>query len=329
VTTDGLDRGRAVARIYERDMDLVLVEELESNGEFRCWLATRVFGVDCFAAHVGAVHSVVDESSRESDVVFVFMARGRGGPEDPEKLAILVENKIDAVAQPNQGRDYRHRGEQGREQGYWQDFRTCLVAPRSYLEAAADRGSYDESISYEEILAFFASRKERDERFAWKARLVADAIFKRVSGYAPQISEAATAFARAYYAVATRLYPRLQMAEPAPRPAGSTWMSFRPALLPRGASIEHQLRAGAVKLFIPGTASRQEELAAAMRPHLPMDVQLVPGQKSLALVCQVPVIGTLECAYGQVAAQAEAGMAAADVLLQVVERMQSAGLRLD
>ena len=206
---------RAIAKIYERDMDLVLVEELESSNEFRAWLAARVFGVDCYISHVDATHSVVDESSRESDVVFRF--RARQGRDSSESLlaAILLENKIDAVAQPNQGRDYRSRGEAGKE-GRWQDFRTCLVAPKAYLDAAHDRANFDESISYEEILAYFVSRGGRDERFRWKARLVGDAIQKKKSGYAPKISDAATAFVKAYYEYA-RAFPRLEMPEPKPR----------------------------------------------------------------------------------------------------------------
>src|SRR5690606_21664424 len=49
---------RAIARIYERDMDLVLVEELESSAEFCTWLVTRVYGRDCYVRSLGTRHSV-------------------------------------------------------------------------------------------------------------------------------------------------------------------------------------------------------------------------------------------------------------------------------
>ncbi|MEP6907461.1 MAG: hypothetical protein ABI858_05705 [Pseudoxanthomonas sp.] len=206
-----LPQHRAIAKIYERDMDLVLVEELESSNEFRIWLASRVFGTDCFLSHLRATHSVVDESNRESDVIFRFHSKIDASSEIGIK-AILLENKIDAIAQPNQGMDYGNRGKSGRDRGEWLDFKTCLVAPKSYLKSylqtSSDEDSFDECISYEEILSYFASRKERDERFKWKARLVEDAIFKKQTGYAPVISEEATAFVREYHACA-KVFERL------------------------------------------------------------------------------------------------------------------------
>jgi len=318
---------RAIAKIYERDMDLVLVEELESNGEFRVWLAARVFGTDCFLSHVRATHSVVDDSNRESDVVFHFLAQPAPGAVEPVKAAILLENKIDAIAQPNQGRDYGRRGDAGKDRGDWQDFRTCLVAPRAYLDAAHDRANFDESISYEEILAFFASRKERDERFRWKARLVGDAIFKKQSAYSPTISDAATAFVQAYHRHA-QAFPRLQMPAPRPRPLGSTWISFRPDVLPKGASIEHQVTAGAVKLMIPGAAERLDELDAMLRPLLLPEMEIGQAGKSVAVAIRVPRIESLAVPFAEVAEQATAGLQAADALVALVERAHLAGQRL-
>lgn len=318
---------RAVAKIYERDMDLVLVEELESNAEFRVWLAARVYGTDCFLSHVRATHSVVDASSRESDVVFRFLARLESDRPEPAHVAILLENKIDAVAQPNQGRDYRSRGNAGIDRGDWQDFRTCLVAPKAYLDAAHDRANFDESVSYEEIMAFFASRKHRDERFHWKARLVRDAIFKKQSGYSATISSDATAFVQAYFQQALA-FPRLQMPVPKPRPLGSTWISFRPDFLPRGGSIEHQVTAGAVKLMIPGAAERLEELESALRPFLTSGMDVVQAGKSVAVMVRVPAIASLGIPFAIVEREMLQGLQAADALASLVERMRAAGLRL-
>ncbi len=321
------DARRAIAKIYERDMDLVLVEELESNGEFRVWLAARVYGTDCFHAHVHATHSVVDESNRESDVVFCFLTPPSALDEEPVRAAILLENKIDAIAQPNQGRDYRQRGNAGKDRGDWQEFRTCLVAPKAYLDAAHDRANFDESISYEEILAFFASRKERDERFRWKARLVGDAIFKKQSGYTPTISDAATAFVQAYHRQA-QAFPRLQMPAPKPRPLGSTWISFRPDSLPKGASIEHQVTAGAVKLMLPGAAARLDEVEQLLRPLLLPGMEVERAGKSVAVVMRVPAIESLALPFAVVEDKALAGLRAADALAALVDRVRDAGLRL-
>lgn len=324
MTREASSKDRAIATIYERDMDLVLVEELESNVEFRTWLVARVYGADCYLRHLGARHSVVDETNRESDVVFRFVADQCGAEVDK---AILIENKIDAQAQPNQGAHYSVRGQAGTDRKDWSEFRTCLVAPRQYIKGSSDWTNFNEVVTYEEILAFFASRKLRDERYAWKARLVASAIEKKASGYTPVISDEATAFVRHYYEAA-KAWPRLQMVEPKPRPAGSTWISFRPDVLPSGASIEHQVTAGQVKLIFHGAAERLDALHGQLSPHLSGSMEVQPAGKSVAVSIRVPSIPSITIPFGEVQTEAEAGMRAADALVAMVEAARSAGVHL-
>src|SRR5690606_33456726 len=241
--------------------------------------------------------------------------------------AILIENKIDAQAQPNQGADYRVRGEAGTGREDWSEFRTCLTAPRQYVKASTDWTHFDEVVTYEEILAFFASRKSRDERYAWKTRLVASAIEKKKSGYTPVISEEATAFVAHYYQHAMA-WPRLQMVEPKPRPAGNTWISFRPEVLPRGAVIEHQLPAGQVKLMFYGAADRLDTLREQLLPYLAPTMEIRQAGKSVAVSMSVPPISATALPFAEVQAEAEAGMRAADALAGMMATASAAGVRL-
>ena len=86
-----------IAYISEREIDLLLLEELHVSAEFRSWFVSQVFGtsVQC-AKFLAAWHSVDHSSLGESDLVLKF--------EDvSEKMtAILVEDKIDAPPQPDQ-----------------------------------------------------------------------------------------------------------------------------------------------------------------------------------------------------------------------------------
>lgn len=314
---------RAVAKIYERDMDLVLVEELESNLEFRAWLVARVFGRDSYLKHLGAQHSVVDETNRESDVVFRFISDESGAE---VAKAILIENKIDAIAQPNQGNDYRVRGQAGSDRNDWAEFKTCLMAPRQYIASTSDWRNFDEVISYEEILAFFASRKMRDERYAWKTRLVETAIFKKVAGYSPVISDEATSFVKQYHEHA-KAYPRLQMAPPKPRPLGSTWISFRPDVLPKGTAIEHQLTAGWVKLLFHGASERLDTLREQLSPYLDPRMTIEQAGKSVAVSMKVPAIPSITMPFSKVMDEAEEGMRAADALAAMIDTARNAGVR--
>lgn len=314
---------RTIAKIYERDMDLVLIEEIESSAEFRAWLVARVFGRDCYLKHLGAHHSVVDASKRESDVVFRFEATG---PDGPVASAILIENKIDAVAQPDQGVDYRGRGIAGVTSGQWASFKTCLMAPRQYQKGTSDWQNFDEVVTYEEMLAYFASRKAREERYAWKTRLVETAIFKKESGYTSIISAEASAFVRQYYERA-RHYPRLEMALPKDRPAGSTWISFRPHVLPKSTVIEHQVTSGWVKWMLNGAADRLDELRVQLAPHLGPLMTVERAGKSVAVSIRVRPIRAITMPFAEVEAEAEEAIRAADALVAMVEAARTAGVR--
>ena len=134
-----------VASIAERDIDLLVMEELSVCSEFREWLSSRVFGEPLFEENIGAWHSVCDSELGESDIVFVFSAV------DGARTAILIENKIDAPPQPEQGKRYRLRGEIGIKEGYWEKFKTSIIAPNKYLSSSKNTESYDNEISYEEL----------------------------------------------------------------------------------------------------------------------------------------------------------------------------------
>jgi hypothetical protein len=316
------DEKRAIATLYERDIDLLLLEELQSSEEFRRWLSARVCGEENYARHGEANYSVVDAMGRECDLIYVYQMIGEG------LFAILIENRIDARAQPKQAEDYLKRGEKGVEDEAWNDFRTCLVAPMEYLRGAPNAKTYQANISYEELLAYFASRHARDERFRWKATLIANAIKKKKEGYQSEISEKATAFAQAYYDLAAAKYPDLALREPKPRPAGNTWMSFRPKWLPKHVVVEHQVLAGAVKLFISGAAERVDDLRASLQPHLQDRMYVTDAGKSVAIVIDVaPAPKSIEIPFEQVRPQMEIAIDAAKALLSMARASLNTGVQ--
>ncbi|HDS1210552.1 TPA: hypothetical protein QD007_001138 [Shewanella algae] len=172
-----------IQSVQERDIDLMLLEECHTSMAFCNWLVSRVYEFPHAVEFVGAWHSVIHNQYGESDLVVIFKAN------DGSHQAILIENKIDATPQQQQGLRYRYRGEHGIEQGYWVDFRTCLLAPQKYL--ASNNEPYDKTIAYEELMAYFVAQE------SWyRARLMAESISKQRRGYLPNISPEVTEFAR-------------------------------------------------------------------------------------------------------------------------------------
>lgn len=225
-----------VESVSERDIDFLILEELNVNAEFQSWFTARVYDENLiFLEAEGAWHSV-SKSDGESDLVFIFRAN------DGSKKAILIENKIDAVPQPEQASRYVQRGEKGKEEEYWIEFRTCLIAPNEYLASAQQTQIYQCEISYQEIMAFFAARQAQDSRHRYRAKMMLEGIQKNRRGWQPTISKETTEFVEKYFNLASSpTYRELCMRVPKPRPAGNNWVNFCPPGYPKSMEFAHQL----------------------------------------------------------------------------------------
>jgi len=277
-----------VASIAERDIDLLIMEELSVCDEFREWLSSRVFGEPIFKENIGAWHSVCDAELGESDIVFVFSAV------DGSRKAVLIENKIDAPPQPLQGKRYRLRGEKGIKEGYWEKFKTLIIAPKKYLCSSKNTESYDDEISYEEILAYFQSRKIRDYRFSYKAKILLEGIEQNRRGYQPTYNEEMTKYVADYFVFSSQHYPHLNIQEAKPRPAGSTWISFHPKSFPKGVELSHQITSGLIKVFFNGQAESYELLKKKYEGIIPDNSAIEITGKSVAISLEVPKLNPLE-----------------------------------
>lgn len=308
-----------VASVAERDLDFVLVEELSVNDEFCDWFTSRLYQKPVFASSLGAWHSVTDASLGETDVLYMFKS------DDDGRIAILIENKIDAGVQPKQAERYQQRGEKGEQAKDWDDFMTCLVAPSQYLNGETQSSGYDSQISYEELMSFFVSRRRRDSRYLFKARLIREAIDKHRRGYQAEISPEMTEFVKNYCAYALQISPSCGVQEAKPRPAGSTWVLFRPAGLPSEVSLYHQLTRGLAKLLIAGAADRVDALRLRFEPFLAEGVEFGTAGKSLSLSISVPKIDPLTHSLKQEEAHVREGIAAIDRLATIYRQAMGMG----
>jgi hypothetical protein len=308
-----------VASVAERDLDFVLVEELSVNDEFCDWFTSRLYGKPIFASSIGAWHSVSDASLGETDVLYMFRSDEDG------RVAVLIENKIDAGAQPKQAERYQLRGEKGEQAKDWDDFMTCLVAPSKYLNGGTPLEGYDCQVSYEELMSFFVSRRSRDSRYLFKAQLIREAIEKNRRGYQAAISAEMTHFVKDYCDLALRISPSCGVQEARPRPEGSTWVLFRPSGFPGDVSLYHQLTRGFAKLLIAGAASQLEPLKLRFAPFLSEGVEFGTAGKSLSFSISVPKVEPLKHSLKEEEAHATEGIAAIDRLATIYRQAMGAG----
>jgi hypothetical protein len=198
-----------IEAVAERDIDLLMLEEFHVSDEFCSWFISQVIPDGLvYTSFEGAWHSVTHPHLGESDLL-IIVAGSPGG-----RVALLIENKIDASPQPGQGARYRERGQARLKENEWDQFRTVIVAPARYLARTADTESYDSQIAYESIQGWFDSRGLQYRREHYKARLITEAIQQQRRGYSPQVHREITEFWYQYWEYARTYFPDVNMKRP-------------------------------------------------------------------------------------------------------------------
>jgi hypothetical protein len=302
--------------VTERDLDLLFVEEAHSSDDFVQLLANAAFGKGSrVASTIGAWHSFTDANFGETDVLVMFFDDAN------RKCAILLENKVDAPAQPEQGARYAKRAQAGVVSGDWDDARTAMIAPRKYLEASHDASAYDGTIAYEDLVKWFAERDGR--RAQYRSSVLEQAIDQSRRGYSPEVDEDVTRFSHEYWMCASREFPELGVAEPGPRPAGSRWLGCRPQGMPQDRYIWHKMNLGRVDLEIKGAAAAVDGMRETCKDLMSTDTEIVKAGKAAAVRIQVPILDPF-AEFAEQIDSARAGMRAAYRLAYLSQAIRSA-----
>ena len=281
--------------VIERDIDLLLLEELSVSENFRKMFTTLIFGERAYNVYIRVWHSIIISNLGESDLIFRF--------EDINGLnvAILIENKIDSTPMPDQGLRYHLRGEEGIKKGEWNAFKTCIIAPKKYLVSVKDTECYDSHISYEEIHSYFTSEGINDDRLAYKARIISQAIQKNRRGYQPTDNELVTAFVKDYCKYANENYPALKIQKPKPRQDRSSWIEFYPNILPRKeVKLAHQLSNGQIKMMFVNKAEDIEIIRTKYGSSLSNRMSIEKAGKSVKVMMKVNEINPLKKNFDEV-----------------------------
>jgi hypothetical protein len=272
---DTLGQMAAVYVVQERDIDLLLLEELHSSPHFVNWVGQRV-GLQS-PAFDGAWYSV-SNADGESDLLLRVLV-------GPERVGVLIEDKVAASEQTDQDERYHTRGGQGVKDKWFDRYVTCICAPRAYLDSLSPESKYGHRISYEEIADWF--KQQGNRRADWRCRVINAAITQARKGYIKQVNPAVTRFHEAYYERLNRTQPQLQMSRPTAKGSGGTWIILWVSGWPKSIHLNHKLRLGSVELSFE-RSTREQLLALAI--DWPEAVQPIATGRYGSLAIKVPVI---------------------------------------
>lgn len=268
-----LDDMPVVLAVQERDIDLLVLEELHATPAFATWWAARLGLTD--ATFDGAWHSV-SNADGETDVLL----RVRFGE---ERIGILIENKIAASEQHEQDARYHRRGAQGLKDAWFDRYVTCMVAPQAYLAGLTDASRYDGRITYEAIAGWFA--EQPGARAAWRRGVMDEAVRQGRRGYTKVVSEVVTVFHRDYYTYVCRSQSDLLMNPPDKRGGQGFWIILKKNGWPKHVRLNHKMKRdamGSVELGLEGFSTTD---IVARVGELPPDIVPITtgGYGSLAI----------------------------------------------
>lgn len=110
-------------KIYEHDMDLLIIEEFISDRNFARLFLDKLQLSNNYTIQK-ASHSMAD-SDGESDITLILQY--------PDKrVALLIENKIDAQTMPEQSERYHKRAQKAVSRGEYDCYYVMLAAPADY-----------------------------------------------------------------------------------------------------------------------------------------------------------------------------------------------------
>lgn len=174
--------------VSEHDMDMLFLEEFASSDEFLTLFTSRINISDYEVVSVQSSKREIDLG--ESDMTVIIQ-------KDNKRIGLLIEDKIDAIAMPDQYERYNLRGQRGIENNEYDEFYVFLVAPEKYLSSNSEAAKYPNKVKYEEILDYFSKLDDRRSQF--KHDQIKFAIEKQKKQYEPIEDPRVTQFWKEYY----------------------------------------------------------------------------------------------------------------------------------
>jgi hypothetical protein len=255
-----------VESIQERDVDLILLEELITDHSFCEWFIDELKLPKLFSLN-GAWRSISGFGLGETDILFSYNSI-------EGKIFVLIENKLDASFQDAQFERYTKRANEYLNQKECDKSFAVLVAPNLYCENQSD---FEDFITYESIASRLASTGTKRNLF--KSELLKIASEKLRRGYQPVNSEPVQKFWLAYWNYKEKNHPSFIMKKPGIVPHNSDWPMLYDNDL-KGITFYHKLGHGNTDASFMGFG---DDLYQRIKEILPKGMSLEKHNKCFSI----------------------------------------------
>ena len=227
----------SLCTVYEHDMDVMLMQALLTDPIFLDLFINKTdwAGIDLKPVHAEISNS--DADLGETDITVILS-------DGASRFAMLIEDKIDAVAQPEQHDRYVKRGDKAVRNGEYSDYKVFIVCPQKYYDADDEAKKYEHFVSYEECAEHFG--KSNDSMGNIRYQEVMEAISKAKKPPQVTLNEDANSFFRKYREYQREHFPQLEMKTK--ETANGYWVDYRTRFPYQQAYLLHKLGDGEVDI---------------------------------------------------------------------------------
>ena len=263
--------------VSERDMDMMFMNAFAVDKGFLELFLTRT-DLPKTDYDICEIYLSKADKDGESDITVIVESLG-------DKYGILIEDKIDAIAMPEQPERYIKRGEKGIKSGDYKKFYSFIVCPEKYYNNNDAAKKYPYAVTYEEIRDYF--KVNTAPACIVNYQQICQAIEKAKKPPKVEIDENANRFFRKYKDFQEENYPDLNLRTK--RDANGYWAHY----LTRFGSVYlyHKIGDGKVDLTFNKASSHMDKLETVadwLRRHGVGSVGAVVTGKAGALRVTVP-----------------------------------------
>lgn len=260
-------------KVLERDIDLLMINKFINYPKLLNYFLSKV-NREGYRL-ISVEHSLMDSELGESDITLIT-------EKDNNKLGILIENKIDAIAMDLQPERYTKRGDKAVSLGMYDEYSIFIIAPKKYLETNIYAKKYPNSVSYEELKKLFY-----DDQYA--VSLISKAIEEKENGYTVIEDAMVTEFWHRYYDFIKENYPQIKINEiNGPRGARAVW----PELHTNNSKVKimHKSDRGYMDLTFNNMGDNIDLFTKYVSKEIIEKYEIVKTGKSLSIRLEVPII---------------------------------------
>lgn len=265
--------------IQERDMDMMFLECLLTDDGFLRLFLSKAKIESSTVEVLNAALSEIDPEYGESDITVLLSVDGK-------KHALLIEDKINAPAMPEQCDRYSKRANKAKIKGKYDDYSVFIICPETYYDTNSEAKKYAYFITYEDCINYFSVKTDTLSKV--RCEQLKQALSKRTGGTV-EPNQAAIAFFEKYREYMETHNYKLDLRNK--KGSNAWWPHYGTAF--GNAYIYHKVSDGVVDLTFPRGAENlatMEHVEQWFHEHGMPNVKALATGKAAALRIRVPVL---------------------------------------